>query len=403
MGRFLVIVLDGFGVGYMKDVTKVRPKDFGANTCVHILENEPDLKLPNLESLGLINIVNKELNGMTFADKATFGKAELTHFGADTFFGHQEIMGTKPKAPFEEPIKNSIEDIYKAIKEEGYNVRYVQGKEAKFLVVNEALTVADNIEADLGQAFNVTSALDKIDFKEVLKVGKIVRTIAKVPRVITFGGEGITLENILDAVEEKDGGFIGINAPKSGVYNKGYQCIHLGYGVDPSVQIPILLRHKDIPVTLIGKVADVVNNEKGKSISMVDTAGVLKETIKELTSMDHGFICTNVQETDLAGHRQNHKVYGEKLAIADQYIGQIKKLIKDDDIMIVMADHGNDPTIGHPRHTREMVPLMIYGEKINKGDIGVRSTLSDVGATVADYFNIESPENGESFLNLLTK
>ncbi|KLE14657.1 phosphopentomutase [Clostridium sp. C8] len=398
MGKFIVIVLDGFGIGEMDDVKETRPQDINSNTCLHILERRKDVTLPNLEKLGLINILGTEINGMKENSHATFGKAKLTHFGADTFFGHQEIMGTKPKMPFREPIKNKIEAIYNAIKEAGYKVRYKQSKKEKYLVVEEALTVADNIECDLGQAFNITSALDLISFSKVLDIGHIVRSIATVPRVITFGGREITLEDILNAEEEKDGGYIGINAPKSGVYNKGYECIHLGYGVNPKTQVSTILSEENVPVYLLGKVADVVINEEGTSIPMVDTEKVLKRTIEISKEVEEGFICCNVQETDLSGHAENVDRYAEKLLIADELIGELTKTLKNDDILLVMADHGNDPTIGHSKHTREMVPLMIYGKNIKEGTVGVRETLSDVGATVADYFKVKAPENGSSFL-----
>ncbi|MBS5951833.1 MAG: phosphopentomutase, partial [Clostridium sp.] len=116
-----------------------------------------------------------------------------------------------------------------------------------------------------------------------------------------------------------------------------------------------------------------------------------------------GFICCNVQETDLSGHAENVDRYAEKLEIADRLIGELMDTIHGDDILLVMADHGNDPTIGHSKHTREMVPLMIYGENIKEGFVGIRKTLSDVGATVADYFKVKSPENGTSFLNEIKK
>ncbi|NFH30733.1 phosphopentomutase [Clostridium sporogenes] len=402
MNRFIVIVLDGFGVGYMKDVKVVRPLDVGANTCKHILEKNPEFKLPNLEKLGLMNALGKEIGILKFQENVTFGKAELTHFGADTFMGHQEIMGTLPKLPIKEGFITVINKVYEELKNRGYKVQIKEGKEGKFLIVNDALTIADNIEADLGQAYNITAALDIMPFEDVLTVGKIVREHSRVSRVITFGGEDITLENILNAVEEKGNGFIGINAPKSGVYNKGYQCIHLGYGINAGVQIPTILGKKGIDVTLLGKVADIVSNEYGKSISCVDTEEVLKLTIKEMKSMDKGFICTNVQETDLCGHRENVEEYFKKLSIADKYLGEIMKELQEDDILLVMADHGNDPTIGHSRHTREMVPLLVYGPKVKKVSLGIRNTLSDVGATVADYFGITCPENGTSFLDSIT-
>ncbi|EPY2306212.1 phosphopentomutase [Clostridium sporogenes] len=402
MNRFIVIVLDGFGVGYMKDVKVVRPLDVGANTCKHILEKNPEFKLPNLEKLGLMNALGEEIGILKFQENATFGKAELAHFGADTFMGHQEIMGTLPKLPIKEGFITVINKVYEELKNRGYKVQIKEGKEGKFLIVNDALTIADNIEADLGQAYNITAALDIMPFEDVLTVGKIVREHSRVSRVITFGGEDITLENILNAVEEKGNGFIGINAPKSGVYNKGYQCIHLGYGINAEVQIPTILGKKGIDVTLLGKVADIVSNEYGKSISCVDTEEVLKLTIKEMKSMDKGFICTNVQETDLCGHRENVEEYFKKLSIADKYLGEIMKELQEDDILLVMADHGNDPTIGHSRHTREMVPLLVYGPKVKKVSLGIRNTLSDVGATVADYFGITCPENGTSFLDSIT-
>ena len=405
MKKFIVIVLDGFGIGEMDDVKVIRPQDVNSNTCLHILERRKDLKLPILEKLGLMNILGEEINGMKANPKATYGKANLTHFGADTFFGHQEIMGTKPKMPFREPIKNKIDKIYKAIKDAGYKVEYKKGKKEKYLVVEDALTIADNIECDLGQAFNITSALDLIPFNKVLEVGHIVRSIATVPRVITFGGKGITLEDILNAEEEKEGGYIGINAPKSGVYDNGYECIHLGFGVNPKTQVSTILSEENIPVYLLGKVADVVINEKGTSIPMVDTEKVLERTIEISKVVENGFICCNVQETDLSGHAENVDRYAEKLEIADRLIGELTDTIHGDDILLVMADHGNDPTIGHSKHTREMVPLMIYGENIKEGFVGIRETLSDVGATVADYFKVKSPENGTSFLDkiLLSK
>lgn len=394
---------DGFGVGAMPDVPQVRPADCGANTCVHIFERTPDLKLPNLASLGLANIVGREFPGLPFATDATFGRAELMHDGADTFFGHQEIMGTRPAKPFGEPICNKIELIKKTLEDAGYHVRYYTGTSGKrLLIVNEACTVADNVECDPGQAFNVTAAIDDLDFEEELKIGHLVRSVSVVPRVITFGGRGVHLQNLLDAIEEH-GDYIGVNAPASGVYNNDYHCIHMGYGVDPEVQIPTILGKSGLPVFLLGKVADVVTNNYGTSIPMVDTASVLQRTLEIVKEQETAFICTNVQETDLCGHRENVAAYADRLRVADEWIGKIRDALGEDDILIVQADHGNDPTIGHPHHTREMVPLMIHSAHSTPKNIGIRKTLSDVGATAADYFHSKAPENGTSFLPLLLK
>lgn len=398
MNKFVVIVLDSFGIGYMEDVAVVRAQDVGANTCMHILEKVPNLRLPNLEKLGLMNALGEEIGNMKKSTDATYGKAALLHVGADTFLGHQEIMGTRPKLPLIEPFSKSIDKVYNALKKGGYKVEYM-GNNTKYLIVNGCVTIGDNIEADLGQVYNLTSTLDLITYAEVLKIGKIVRDNVKVSRVIAFGGKNVSVKNIIDAVEEKDGKYIGINAPKSGVYNEGYQVMHMGYGVNPEVQAPTILGKKGISVCLIGKVADIVVNDYGKSISCVDTKEVLELTIKEIQSMESGFICTNVQETDIAGHEQNTDKYVEKLMIADEYIGYIMGVLDGNDRLVIMADHGNDPTIGHSHHTREYVPILLYGKDLKPNYLGQRKTLSDVGATVVKYFGCEGTENGESFLD----
>ena len=152
-----------------------------------------------------------------------------------------------------------------------------------------------------------------------------------------------------------------------------------------------------IPVTLIGKVADIVANDGGTSISCVPTKECLRLTIGEATKLQKGFICTNVQETDLAGHSQSSRTYREILEEADAGIGDLLPLLKEEDVLVIMADHGNDPDIGHSKHTRECVPLLLYRKGMEPRTIGKRKSLSDVGASVCDYFQVEAPQNGQSF------
>lgn len=401
MRRFIIVVLDGFGVGQMKDVPQVRPTDLGANTCCHILEKIPSLRLPTLARLGLMNIVGMETETMHKNPEACWGTAQLMHDGADTFFGHQEIVGTLPSKPFAEPIKNKLNKIYEVLIKNNHKVDFYNGKKERFLIVDNAVTVADNVECDPGQAFNVTATLDKIKFEDEIKIGELVRSVATVPRVITFGGRNVTMENILSAVEEYDNGYIGVNAPASGVYKTDYHCVHLGYGVDPNVQASTILGKAGIPVFTLGKAADVIQNPFGTSISLVPTTEVLDTLCKVVQENPTLFVCCNVQETDLAGHQENAELYADILRKADAGISKVMPLLDDDDILVVMADHGNDPTIGHPHHTRECVPLMIYGKKIKPISIGVRKTLSDVGASATDYFGAAAPQNGKSFLDII--
>lgn len=398
-GKFVIVVLDGFGVGQMKDVPEVRPSDIGANTCIHIFEECPSLHLPALSRLGLANVIGFEFDGLPFSKSATWGSAELAHQGADTFYGHQEIMGTRPPVPVPEPFQVAIEQVMRELSNAGYSVRVETSRSSglRFLIVNEACTVADNVECDPGQAFNVTASLDDMEFETELSVGRIVRSIARTPRVITFGGRGVHLEHLLAAVEEHDG-YIGINAPASGVYSNDYHCIHMGYGVDETVQAPYLIGSSGIDVRLLGKAADVCANKFGQSESIVDTKTVLGRTLALVEEPGQRFICANVQETDLMGHRENVEGYAEILRVADGGIEKIANSLRPEDVLVVMADHGNDPTIGHPHHTRERVPLLIAHNGAPVGSIGTRKTLSDVGATACEYFDAGKPQNGESFL-----
>lgn len=406
MSRFLIIVLDGFGVGYMDDVLKVRPRDFGSNTARHILEKLPDSKWENLEKLGLMNILDFETPFMKKVNVKIAGKSKLQHHGGDTFLGHQELMGTKTEKPLNKPFSFYIDTVEKKLLEKGYKVER-KGVNVNFLWVNDCVAIGDNLETDLGQVYNVTTTFKNISFEDELKIAQVVRDIVKVERVIVFGGTKATTQSILDAAREKEGKYIGIDAPLSKVYEEGYMVRHMGYGVDPNNQVPTILTKNNIDVMLIGKVADIVYNKNGESfMNLVDTKTIFELTLKKLDDFHKGFMCINVQETDLSGHSQNTKRYANVLSIADKYIGKIIEKLNDDDILVITADHGNDPTIGHSQHTRENVPLLVYNKRLfnqkKNIDLGLRETMSDSANTVLEYFNIhENVEQGKSYLDLL--
>lgn len=398
MKRFIILVIDSFGIGAMDDVATERPQDLNANTYKSTLLGS-EISLPNMEKLGIANAANFETENIKFNLNANYGKSNLKHFGCDTFYGHQELMGTFPKKPTIEPFCNWIDCVEKELIKKGYKVeRY--GEKEKVLIINECATVGDNLEADLGQVYNITGTLDLISYGELLKIGKIVREIVKVPRVITFGGENVTLEEIKRAYEFKKPNFAGINAPKSGVYNKGYRVQHMGYGVDEKVQLPTIIGDK-IKTVLIGKVADIVKNKFGESVPIVDTQEVMECLIKKIDENKTSFICANVQETDLAGHQENKMKYQEKLVVVDRYIPEILSRLDEEDIFVLTADHGNDPSIGHSNHTREQVPVLVYNKKISKIEIGELSSLADIGQSAAEYFGYKLPDNGVSFLKML--
>lgn len=397
--RVILLVVDSLGIGHMSDVIKVRPQDFGANTFVHLLDNAEDIKILNFQRLGINKLLSHKRLSNT-ENLASYGIMELEHYGADSYAGHQEIMGTKPLKPLLKPFSDYIDTVKKALEKEGYKV-VIENPDKPYLLVNDLVVVADNIETDYGQIYNVTAPLDYISFEEVLKIGYIVRENVKVNRVISLGGEKVTIDDILNSIEIREDGLLGVNSPKSGVYNKGYQCRHLGYGVDPEKQISSILTRKNKEVTLIGKMQDVIQSDLANKIPAIDTEYVMEQIVDNMDKVEQGLIAATVQETDLSGHAQDVERYAEKLMIVDKYIGKIMDKMSENDMFMITADHGNDPTIGHSQHTREKTFILTYGKRLKNVYVGKRKTLSDISATIAEYFNVEKTENGISFLNTL--
>lgn len=402
MARFVVVVIDSFGVGAMADVSQVRPEDVGANTCGHILEHFPALQLPTLEKLGLMNALGHAQGRMSTSSTAVWGTAELQHEGGDTFMGHQEILGTRPRSPLRMPFNLVISRVEAALKAAGWKTQ-IRGENPYWLLVDDAVAIGDNLEADLGQVYNISGNLKLKSFDEISAIGQVVRQHVEVGRVIAFGGLLGSMQQLFDAVEEKEGGFIGINAPRSGIYERNFQVIHMGYGVDEKVQVPAQLHSVGIPTVLVGKVADIVKNPYGVSWqNLVDSQHIMDITRDEFNRHTDVFICTNIQETDLAGHAQDVGRYAERLQLVDHQLSLLIADMRPEDCLVVMADHGNDPTIGHSKHTGENVPVLVWQQNMPPVHIGLRPTLSDVGATVCDFFGAPAPENGRSFLSLFS-
>lgn len=399
MGKFGVIVLDSFGVGAMDDVPEVRPDDIGSNTALNIIKAVPNINIPNLEKLGLMNAIGVERGNHKFSNTANWGTSLLMHHGADSYLAHQEIMGTKPKLPLLQPFNEVINTVEAQIKKDGFSVKRNGDSGYQLLIVNGCATVGDNLEADPGQVYNVTAALDEMPFDEITRLGESVRSVVKVSRVIAFGGRGVDINNILAAKKIEHEKYVGVSAPESGVYKTDYHVIHLGYGIDPTVQLPHILHERGIDVALVGKTADIIRVDTERKFPGVDTNYLFDQFIEQSKDMKDGLLFMNIQETDLAGHAEDAVRYAKVLEEADKKLEQVLPLYTDDDILIVMADHGDDPTIGFSLHTRERTPLLIYKQGTNNKYVGERSTLSDVGATGADYFNVAKPQNGQSFLH----
>lgn len=168
MPRFIVIIIDSYGCGAMDDILPERPQDQGAHTYLHVFEKNPKLKLPVLQNLGLGNASDTDEIYLKHNPNASYGTVLLQHWGADTFLGHQEILGTVPKHPVISPFSADINHIEKIMKAQGHKVRRF-GDKLSILVVDESFTIGDNLETDPGQNINLTASFDAVPYEELKK------------------------------------------------------------------------------------------------------------------------------------------------------------------------------------------------------------------------------------------
>ncbi|WP_059105575.1 phosphopentomutase [Shouchella shacheensis] len=392
MAKATLLVLDGFGVGAMADCKDVKPEDLSANTYQHLLETT-NLQLPTLERLGLRKIAFDDGNA-----EAAYGRSNLAHYGADTFMGHQELMGSKPGRPMKRQMKEVGPKIKAALETAGYHVTHPK-KEAPLLLVDGVVVVGDNLESQLGNIINVTADLVLISFAEACTIARVVRSAVDTSRVIVFGNEQRTsIEQIVAAIEEGHPGQWGVNAPKAEVYGEGYQVLHLGYGVDHQKQFAHIAEQAGVPVYRIGKTADVIQ-ATGYADPEVETKELLPKYKKlYLEAEDNAIFLVNVQETDLAGHKEDGNWYRETLEAVDAFLEDFLPQLGEGDVIIITADHGNDPTIGHSQHTREQTPILVYGPSVRPVSIGTRATMADLAAMLSEFAGVEKPEFGKSFL-----
>lgn len=395
MAKAILLVIDSFGIGAMEDCGEFSTSDCRANTYKHIRESVSFLKIPTLYRLGLGALVDGKA-----APANAYGCSALAHHGADTYLGHQEIAGSCPKRSNKRLMKDIHPDLAKALTEAGYQVKY-PWKDRPVLLVNGACVIGDNLESSLGNIINLTADFNKMPFRELKEVGKIVRQNVDTSRVIAFGGPYTTIEHILSVVHEKNPGQWGVDAPKAKVYGKGYEVYHMGYGVNIDGQFPMIAARRRLKVHRIGKTADVLHGE-GPADPIVDTEKVLKVLEKSyLEEKEDAAFLVNVQETDLAGHAEDAEWYARLLNTTDQWLAEFLPKMEEEDLIIIMADHGNDPTIGHSNHTREYVPILAAGKRVKPVNIGKRNSMADVGATFSEFFGLPATEEGESFLEMI--
>ncbi|OON76386.1 phosphopentomutase [Streptomyces tsukubensis] len=393
MSKTVIVVIDGFGIGAMPDAGALRPGDLSADTCGHVLDHCREtfgrpLRLPVLGSLGLGLVhPHPDLSSRTRLPAAV-GRAALGYPGADTFAGHQTMMGADFSRVTVARLADHLVEVTAALEEAGHRVEPLDGK--PLLVVDGAVLVHDNLEADPGINWNASGSLEELPSPGIVSIAETVRAVAPVARVIAVGGHA---DGPLSRfVRNGDGDTVGLDTPASGFYrNGGLEVRHLGAPMDHTRQLPELAARAGIPVTLVGKAADILSCDAAVRRPAVPTADVLAHTVEAARAEGDALVVANVQETDLAGHQQDTGTYGRLLEQVDAGLAALIALLgSPGDRLVVTGDHGNDPTIGHAFHTREYVPVLIHRPEAEGLELlPDASTLADVGATAAAALSLD--------------
>ncbi len=395
MSRAIILMMDSFGIGGAPDAAAFG--DEGADTFGHILDSYPDLKVPNLVSLGLLKAANAASgkNRLSLAQGARlnmpskYGHCREVSLGKDTSSGHWELAGvpvTKPFGYFKPDYPSFPEELV---------ARLCQRAGISGILGNKAASGTEIIQ-ELGE--------------EHIKTGKpICYTSADSCFQIAAHEKYFGLNRLYEvcqaAFEEVKPYHIGrvIARPFEG--EKKGEFVRTKNRHDYSVMPPRptlldVVKGSGREVIAIGKISDIY---AGCGITQKILASGLEElwdkTLEAVkTAPNNSLIFTNFVDFDmLYGHRRNAKGYADALAYFDSRLPEIAPLMKEDDIAFVVADHGNDPTAKGTDHTREQIPVLMFGSKVAAEDVGQRETFSDIGQTVADIFGLKL-ETGISFL-----
>jgi phosphopentomutase len=386
--RIALIVLDSVGIGELPDAERFG--DAGSHTLRHIAERNAPFELPNLQKLGLGNI--EPLPGIPPAERPTafYGKMAEVSVGKDTMTGHWEIMGLNVSIPFQTyPEGFPAELIERFEQETGRKVlgnKPASGTEILDELGEEQMkTGAWIVYTSADSVFQLAAHEEVIPLEELYRACEIARRL--------------TLEEpyVVGRVIARP--YVG----KPGAFKRTSN--RHDYAVKPPARTVMnKLKDAGFDSIAVGKINDIYSGEgvteaihtKSNEDGMQRTADVLKKTFR-------GLSFTNLVDFDsLYGHRRDPIGYGTALRDFDRFLPQLLSRIGDQDLLMITADHGNDPIHTGTDHTREYVPLLVWSPQLTGGaSLGVRATFSDVGATIADNFGVPLPDNGTSFLNLL--
>ncbi len=382
INRVILIVLDSVGIGELPDANLYN--DEGSNTLGNIAKLYPDLHIPNLIEMGLGNIDPSNLLKKTNHPTAAYGKANEQSSGKDTTTGHWEICGLileKPFPTFPDGFPKEFMDRFEAaigcktignIVGSGTVVINDYGDEHLAKKAPIVYTSADSV-------FQVAMHEDIFPIDRQYEICQIARDMLKdeyeVGRVIARPFMG-TSGNYTRTSRRKDFSLLPPDTILDAIENANKEVFSIGKIVD-------IFAGKGIT-----KYVKTANNEEG-----------IKETIKAIESNPASLIFTNLVDFDmLFGHRRDVPGYAKSLMEFDKYLPEITDKMKDTDLLIITADHGNDPSAPGNDHTREYIPILTYGKSVKQGqNIGIRNTFADISSTIAEALQINYKSPGKSY------
>lgn len=384
MKRAIWIVLDSVGMGAMPDSLQYGDRD--VNTIGHVYAHCQGLKLDHMISYGLGNIEGMSMLPQTNAPKGSFARLGEMSKGKDTTTGHWEMVGVYTETPFPTYPEGFPEEVMSAF-EAAIGTKTLGNCTASGTAIIEEL---GDEHVRTGYPIIYTSADSVFQIaahEEVIPLEKLYEMCEKARKILTGKHE------VARVIARP---FVG----KSGAYTR--TASRRDYAISPPT--PTLLSYCEahkVPVIAVGKIEDIFNKQ-GVSVAIhtKDNADGIQVTLDCMEKYQEGLIFTNLVDFDMKwGHRRDAKSYGKGLEAFDAALPQIIGAMKEDDILIITADHGCDPTAPGTDHTREYVPLLVIGEHIKAGvDLKTRSSFADIGQTLCEYFDLPSLKIGESFL-----
>jgi phosphopentomutase len=384
INRVIVIVLDSVGIGELPDAASFG--DVGSHTLGNTARAVGGLKVPNLEEMGLGNIAILEGVVPQSRPTAAYGKMAEVSAGKDTTTGHWELMGLRMKRPFPLYPQGFPPEIIEAF-EQRTGRGTLGNKPASGTVIIEELgqehkeTGKVIVYTSGDSVFQIAAHEEVVPLEELYQMCQAARQILtgehEVSRVIArpFVGQPGALKR---TANRRD---FSVSPPRPTLLDN--------------------LKASGMQVTAIGKIEDIFCGQGITAAShTVDNRDGVDQTIAAIKQQrQKGLIFTNLVDFDAKyGHRNNPQGYAQALAEFDERLPEITAVLADDDILVITADHGNDPTTASTDHSREYVPILITGERVWPGvNLGVRQSFADLAATIARVLGAPPPLRGTSF------